>query len=122
MLDLSFNGTRFVKLLNQKCETSHHRVNFELRHSMRPFISHLRRPYRSVAYPNRIRDMSSQHVSLKFSDGPLVWIDCEMTGLDPDRHKIMGDNTFNRFYLEQFPNRLISEIAVLITNGNLALV
>ncbi|KAF7362201.1 Exonuclease domain-containing protein [Mycena venus] len=36
-------------------------------------------------------------------DGPLIWIDCEMTGLDPDKDKIL-------------------EIAVLITNGNLDLV
>ncbi|KAJ3513425.1 hypothetical protein NLJ89_g2955 [Agrocybe chaxingu] len=37
---------------------------------------------------------------LDFWDGPLVWIDCEMTGLDPRTDKIL-------------------EIAVLITNGNL---
>ncbi|KAJ8076871.1 Phosphatidylinositol 3,4,5-trisphosphate-dependent Rac exchanger 2 protein [Marasmius tenuissimus] len=36
-------------------------------------------------------------------DGPMVWIDCEMTGLDPETDKIM-------------------EIAVLITNGNMELV
>ncbi|KAK7045627.1 Phosphatidylinositol 3,4,5-trisphosphate-dependent Rac exchanger 2 protein [Paramarasmius palmivorus] len=40
---------------------------------------------------------------LTLADGPMVWIDCEMTGLDPDEDKIM-------------------EIAVLITNGNLELV
>jgi len=32
--------------------------------------------------------------------GPLVWVDCEMTGLNPEKDKIL-------------------EIAVLITNGNL---
>ncbi|CAA7258998.1 unnamed protein product [Cyclocybe aegerita] len=37
---------------------------------------------------------------LEFLDGPLVWIDCEMTGLDPRKDRIL-------------------EIAVLITNGNL---
>ncbi|KAF9485971.1 ribonuclease H-like protein [Pholiota conissans] len=37
---------------------------------------------------------------LDFNDGPLVWIDCEMTGLNPRKDKII-------------------EIAVLITNGNL---
>jgi hypothetical protein len=26
---------------------------------------------------------------LYFNDGPLVWIDCEMTGLDPSKDKIM---------------------------------
>ncbi|KAI0317143.1 ribonuclease H-like domain-containing protein [Amylostereum chailletii] len=41
--------------------------------------------------------------SLSFSDGPLVWIDCEMTGLSPATDKIL-------------------EIAVLITNGDLDLV
>ncbi|KAI0260184.1 ribonuclease H-like protein [Gloeopeniophorella convolvens] len=37
---------------------------------------------------------------MSFYDGPLVWIDCEMTGLD-------------------YQNDRILEIAVLITNGNL---
>ncbi|OCH89870.1 ribonuclease H-like protein [Obba rivulosa] len=40
---------------------------------------------------------------LDFRAGPLVWIDCEMTGLNPQTDKIL-------------------EIAVLITNGNLELV
>jgi oligoribonuclease len=26
---------------------------------------------------------------LDFNDGPLVWIDCEMTGLDPSKDKIL---------------------------------
>ncbi|PPQ75072.1 hypothetical protein CVT26_011815 [Gymnopilus dilepis] len=47
--------------------------------------------------------MSTIPVPLDFSAGPLVWIDCEMTGLDHKKDKIM-------------------EIAVLITNGNLDLV
>ncbi|KJA28929.1 hypothetical protein HYPSUDRAFT_33388 [Hypholoma sublateritium FD-334 SS-4] len=38
--------------------------------------------------------------TLNFHAGPMVWIDCEMTGLDPHKDKII-------------------EIAVLITNGNL---
>jgi len=37
---------------------------------------------------------------MALSDGPLVWIDCEMTGLDPRKDRIL-------------------EIAVIITNGNL---
>ncbi|TBU23797.1 oligoribonuclease [Dichomitus squalens] len=37
---------------------------------------------------------------LDFAAGPLVWIDCEMTGLNPRKDRIL-------------------EIAVLITNGNL---
>ncbi|RDB25361.1 putative oligoribonuclease [Hypsizygus marmoreus] len=40
---------------------------------------------------------------LDFYDGPLVWVDCEMTGLNPRTDKIL-------------------EIAVLITNGNLDIV
>ncbi|KAF8526069.1 ribonuclease H-like domain-containing protein [Hysterangium stoloniferum] len=43
------------------------------------------------------------HTPLRFSNGPLVWVDCEMTGLDPQKNKIM-------------------EIAILITNGDLELV
>ncbi|KAH8087847.1 oligoribonuclease [Cristinia sonorae] len=41
--------------------------------------------------------------ALDFAAGPLVWIDCEMTGLNPRTDKIL-------------------EIAVLITDGNLELV
>lgn len=26
---------------------------------------------------------------LNFNDGPLVWIDCEMTGLDPSKDRII---------------------------------
>ncbi|KAI6046441.1 ribonuclease H-like domain-containing protein [Pisolithus marmoratus] len=40
---------------------------------------------------------------LNFQAGPIVWVDCEMTGLDPKKDKLL-------------------EIAVLITNGNLELV
>ncbi|KAG2043768.1 ribonuclease H-like domain-containing protein [Suillus americanus] len=45
----------------------------------------------------------SPQTPLDFNSGPMVWIDCEMTGLDPRKDKIM-------------------EIAVLITNGDLELV
>lgn len=27
--------------------------------------------------------------TLDFRDGPLVWVDCEMTGLDPRKDKIL---------------------------------
>lgn len=40
---------------------------------------------------------------LNFQVGPIVWVDCEMTGLDPKKDKLL-------------------EIAVFITNGNLELV
>ncbi|KAJ7287244.1 ribonuclease H-like protein [Mycena rebaudengoi] len=52
-------------------------------------------------YRSRRQKMSQRPLS--FGDGPLIWVDCEMTGLDPDKDKIL-------------------EIAVLITNGNLELV
>jgi hypothetical protein len=26
---------------------------------------------------------------LSYGDGPMVWVDCEMTGLDPDKDKIL---------------------------------
>ncbi|KAI0692094.1 ribonuclease H-like domain-containing protein [Cytidiella melzeri] len=45
----------------------------------------------------------TQNQPLDFYAGPLVWVDCEMTGLNPKSDKII-------------------EIAVLITNGNLELV
>ncbi|KAF4563268.1 hypothetical protein EYR40_007016 [Pleurotus pulmonarius] len=72
------------------------------------YLSSLRR---SVYLPSKFqparRMMSTQHQSqhrpLDFYSGPLVWIDCEMTGLNPRKDKII-------------------EIAVLITNGNLELV
>ncbi|KAF9268704.1 ribonuclease H-like protein [Marasmius fiardii PR-910] len=47
--------------------------------------------------------MANRTKPLQPSDGPMVWIDCEMTGLDPETDRIM-------------------EIAVLVTNGNLELV
>ncbi|KIK22400.1 hypothetical protein PISMIDRAFT_102689 [Pisolithus microcarpus 441] len=42
-------------------------------------------------------------VPLNFQAGPIIWVDCEMTGLNPKTDKLL-------------------EIAVLITNGNLELV
>ncbi|KAG6837066.1 hypothetical protein H0H93_015334 [Arthromyces matolae] len=60
-----------------------------------PSASYL--PVRYISYKRR-RFMTAK--TLNFQDGPLVWIDCEMTGLDPKKDKIL-------------------EIAVIITNGNL---
>ncbi|KAJ7594972.1 ribonuclease H-like protein [Mycena floridula] len=56
----------------------------------RPYSTHKKRIMTSVR-------------PLEFADGPLVWIDCEMTGLNIKKDKII-------------------EIAVLITNGNLDIV
>ncbi|KAI0002182.1 ribonuclease H-like domain-containing protein [Russula compacta] len=46
---------------------------------------------------------NTSHGRLTYYDGPLIWIDCEMTGLDYNTDRIL-------------------EIAVLITNGNLDVV
>jgi len=54
-----------------------------------------------------VRERRTLHTAMQrpldYFAGPLVWIDCEMTGLNPRKDKIL-------------------EIAVLITNGNLDLV
>ncbi|KAK7473072.1 Phosphatidylinositol 3,4,5-trisphosphate-dependent Rac exchanger 2 protein [Stygiomarasmius scandens] len=47
--------------------------------------------------------MTEQVKPLTSANGPLVWIDCEMTGLNPEKDKIL-------------------EIAVLITDGDLNIV
>jgi len=62
----------------------------------RPSFQHIRSPARRSV-------MSSVPGTLDFYAGPLVWIDCEMTGLNHRKDKLL-------------------EIAVLITNGNLDLV
>ncbi|KAG5735161.1 putative oligoribonuclease, partial [Termitomyces sp. T112] len=59
-----------------------------------PLLSYQVRP---ISFRNQ-RVMAAK--PLGFHDGPLVWVDCEMTGLDPRKDKIL-------------------EIAVIITNGNL---
>ncbi|KAI9465290.1 ribonuclease H-like domain-containing protein [Lactarius psammicola] len=61
--------------------------------------------FRAVISSRSFRNMSTNplHGRLTFYDGPLVWIDCEMTGLDYKTDRIL-------------------EIAVLITNGNLEVV
>lgn len=51
-----------------------------------------RQPYRTISYRTRIsldRIMSDDLQPLTFASGPLVWIDCEMTGLDPRTDKIL---------------------------------
>ena len=44
--------------------------------------------------------MPDSHITLPKSDANLVWLDCEMTGLDPERDRII-------------------EIAVIVTSANL---
>lgn len=61
-------------------------------------------PPASPSTVRRRRQISTKTTKpLQWSDGPLVWIDCEMTGLDPQKDHLL-------------------EIAVLITNGNLDIV
>jgi hypothetical protein len=49
----------------------------------------------SKAFHPRVRHFrfklsnSMAHKTLDINDGPLVWIDCEMTGLDPSKNKIL---------------------------------
>ena len=44
---------------------------------------------KSVISP-RMLSHANQRAPLRFKDGPLVWVDCEMTGLDPQKDKILG--------------------------------
>ncbi|KAH9174930.1 ribonuclease H-like domain-containing protein [Lactarius sanguifluus] len=61
--------------------------------------------FRAAISSRSFRNMSTNPLQgrLTYYDGPLVWIDCEMTGLDYKTDRIL-------------------EIAVLITNGNLEVV
>ncbi|KAJ7647650.1 ribonuclease H-like domain-containing protein [Roridomyces roridus] len=61
-------------------------------------------PLRSFHTPaTRLRLPKMTSRPLSYGDGPMVWVDLEMTGLNVDKDRIL-------------------EIAVLITNGNLELV
>ncbi|TFK20783.1 ribonuclease H-like protein, partial [Coprinopsis marcescibilis] len=74
------------------------------RNSIIPSLSN-RRPLATVV-PSpiiQLKRMQAQQKPLEFDDGPLVWVDLEMTGLKIGHDKII-------------------EVAVLITNGNLELV
>lgn len=65
-----------------------HTRNLLLRHR------NIRSLYWSKNSP-RIASKMPYRPPLRFEDGPLVWIDCEMTGLDPKKHKIIGVFMFN---------------------------
>jgi oligoribonuclease len=56
------------------------------------------------------------------NDGPLVWIDCEMTGLDPRKDKIIEIAVC--VFLQTSDNIVLFDghDKVLITNGNLEIV
>ncbi|KAF8967952.1 ribonuclease H-like domain-containing protein [Flammula alnicola] len=60
----------------------------------------------TVIHHRELQTMATKPLDIKpldFNAGPMVWIDCEMTGLNPHKDQII-------------------EIAVLITNGNLDIV
>jgi DNA polymerase III epsilon subunit-like protein len=58
---------------------------------------------------------------MDFRAGPMVWIDCEMTGLNPKRDKIMEIAVCTFSY--GTGGRFVTSIRqVLITNGDLQLV
>lgn len=56
---------------------------------------------------------------MDFAAGPLVWIDCEMTGLDPRTDKILEIAV--RWFVVPFESlcSVHPSLKVLITNGNL---
>ena len=60
---------------------------------IRPGHWHNRQSIRTV--------MSTIPVPLDFSAGPLVWIDCEMTGLDHKKDKIMEIAVRSNFSVSQ---------------------
>lgn len=70
-----------------------------------PWVRQLRGnlKYHQVAARRNYSIRTMEAIPLDFGAGPLVWIDCEMTGLNPRTDKLL-------------------EIAVQITNGNLELV
>ncbi|KAF7351167.1 Exonuclease domain-containing protein [Mycena sanguinolenta] len=72
---------------------------------LRPAASSIRYHSRSLHRPRDLRKirLNMEPRPLSYGQGPMVWVDCEMTGLDADKDKIL-------------------EIAVIITNGNLDLV
>ena len=47
---------------------------------------HLKSPRRQLLTVRR--SMATAH-TLDYDQGPLVWIDCEMTGLDPRRDRLL---------------------------------
>jgi oligoribonuclease (3'-5' exoribonuclease) len=65
----------------------------------------------------------SPQTPLDFNSGPMVWIDCEMTGLDPRRDKILeiAVSTSTGYLLVAVLETHL-RVQVLITNGNLELV
>ncbi len=80
-----------------------------------------RGPTISTARPNRDKPISpNPSGSLKpmdFLDGPLVWIDCEMTGLDHREDRLLEIAVSSMFFLDSLVNIII--VQVIITNGNL---
>lgn len=59
----------------------------------RIFLPHYRnlsvRATRSPDYYPRYNSSMASSKTLDFYSGPLVWVDCEMTGLNPRKDKIL---------------------------------
>ena len=61
-----------------------------LRQSLKLLSSHrILLPQRYTPFTSRVRMTANLQQPLDFNAGPLVWIDCEMTGLNPKKDKIL---------------------------------
>ena len=58
---------------------------------LRPVASCIHHHSRSLHKPRSLRNIRLKMESrpLSYGHGPMVWIDCEMTGLDADKDKIL---------------------------------
>jgi hypothetical protein len=54
----------------------------------RNFTSPASRPSHKARNLRKTRPIMDPR-QLSYGDGPMVWVDCEMTGLDPDKDKIL---------------------------------
>jgi len=64
----------------------------------------------------------SPHTPLDFTSGPMVWIDCEMSGLNPRMDKVLEIAVSTPQHYYEVVTEVHNNAQVLITNGNLELV
>lgn len=72
----------------------------------------IRTPVSTLLYPRGIQRCAlhtAMQKPLDFHAGPLVWIDCEMTGLDPRKDKIL-EIAVNSI---QITSRTVTELAII---------
>lgn len=79
----------------------------------------LRIGHPSLSFYRYARKMATPIQPLDFYDGPMVWIDCEMTGLNPRKDKILEIAVRISW---AFTSHFIFINQVLITDGNLKIV